>query len=1150
MKKSTDERKFMLGIDVGSTTVKSVLIDASSDEVLWQNYQRHDTRQAEKVLEYLQLLEKDYQISTHNCRLFLTGSGASPLTEFIGGKFVQEVNAVSMAVEKFYPEAGSVIELGGQDAKILIYKEVLEDGRKKKIFSMNDKCAGGTGAVIDKISAKLNIPAEELSQQRYTGYKIHPVAGKCGVFAETDINGLQKVGVPQDELMASLFEAIVEQNLSVLTRGNTLRPHVLLLGGPNTFIQGMHECWRAAITRLWQERKFSLDEYDVPPEELIRVPDNGQYFAARGAVEFGKTEGADVGIYQGLEPLVHYLEVGRIEKMKGTCNAQKGLVDNEEELATFSETYRVPSFDAPVFSQGQKVKGFIGIDGGSTSTKAVLMDTDSQVIALTYQLSKGNPISDTIEVLEKLRQQVESDGAHLEVLGLGTTGYAKDILADVLNADVAIVETVAHSKSALHYYDDVDVICDVGGQDIKIMMLKNGAVKDFKINTQCSAGNGYFLHSTAETFNIDLKEYADKAFSAKVMPCFGYGCAVFMQTDIVNFQRQGWQAEEILAGLADVLPKNIWLYVAQIPNIPKLGTKFILQGGTQRNLAAVKAQVDFIRSRFAGLEEEPEITVHKFCGESGAIGAALESIRLWQNGKQTSFIGFKAVKDITFVTHRNENTRCHFCKNLCLRSFIDVTIPGSNKKSEPSEFKSKIQLGQDAQRLIVSNSCERGLVEDEKQMLVIQADVTQVKSQNPNLAELASKAAFWPYKPPLVADSPARFSFLAKQKKRQTLMNRRKNIKIGIPRVLNLYSCNPFFSGYFESLGVNPKNLIYSDYTSEQLYKEGNKRGSVDPCFPSKVSLAHIHNLLFVKNLKTPLDIIFFPMIATLPNSELKGAIGHCACPTVTTTPESVKSGFTNESDLFKDNGVRFLNTYVSLDDPGRLKDQMYKEFKSIFGLSHAENNRAVEEGYKALDVFLERKLRDPARQLLKQLEEEQRVGIVLLGRPYHNDPGLNHGILEEFQKRGYPIFTQYSLPTNPEILDKLFAEDIASGRIAHPTDISDVWQVSYSENSSHKIWVAKYVARHPNLVGLDLSSFKCGHDAPIYTVVEEILENSGTPYFSFKDLDENKPTGSIKLRIETIDYFLRRYREDTLENNKAYKVASAEEIDSELVAG
>ncbi len=1139
MNESKPSRQYLLGIDVGSTTVKFVLVDEAEDQVLWQDYQRHDTRQAEKVLEFLQLLGKDFRIGPDNCRLFLTGSGASVLTEFIGGKFVQEVNAVSMAIEKFHPEAGSVVELGGQDAKILIYKEVLEDGRKKKIFSMNDKCAGGTGAVIDKISAKLNIPAEELSQQRYTGFKIHPVAGKCGVFAETDINGLQKVGVPQDELMASLFEAIVEQNLSVLTRGNTLRPHVLLLGGPNTFIRGMHEAWQAAITRLWEERKFPLDEYDVPPKELIRVPENGQYFAALGAVEFGKSEDADVGIYQGLDSLMHYLEVGRIEKMKEACNAQKGLVDSPEELEDFRERYQVRPFVPPLFPQGKEVRGIIGIDGGSTSTKAVLLDTDSQVIAQAYELSKGNPISDIIEVLDKLRQQVEGDGATLEVLGMGTTGYAKDILADVLKADVAVVETVAHAKSGLHFYDDVDVICDVGGQDIKIMMLKNGAVKDFKINTQCSAGNGYFLHSTADTFNIDLKEYADKAFSAKVMPSFGYGCAVFMQTDIVNFQRQGWRAEEILAGLADVLPKNIWLYVAQVPNLPKLGTKFILQGGTQRNLAAVKAQVDFIRSRFAGLEAEPEIIVHKFCGESGAIGAALEATRLWHNGRQTTFIGFEAVKDITFVTHRNENTRCHFCKNLCLRSFIDVTIPGSKKEKEPSEYKSKIPLAPDAQRLIVSNSCERGLVEDEEQMLVIQAGVSKVKNQNPNLVELAAKAAFWPYKPPVVADALPRFTISAKQRKRRELMEKRKNIRIGIPRVLNQYSCNPFFSAYFESLGVSAKNLVYSDFTSEQLYKEGNKRGAIDPCFPSKVSLSHVHNLLFVKHRKKPLDILFFPMIATLPNSELESAIGHCACPTVTTTPESAKAAFTNESDLFKENGVQFLNTYVSLDNPGRTKDQMFNQFKEILGLSRGENNRAVEKGYWALEEFIERKLRDPARELLQQLEEEKKIGIVLLGRPYHNDPGLNHGILEEFQKLGYPIFTQYSLPTDPEILDRLFAEDIATGRMKHPTDISDVWQVSYSENSSHKIWVAKYTARHPNLVGLDLSSFKCGHDAPIYTVVEEILENSGTPYFSFKDIDENKPTGAIKLRVETIDYFLRRYRENLFQNNSE-KNASA----------
>jgi len=233
------ESKFMVGLDVGSTTVKAVAVDAASDQVLWQDYQRHETKQPEKTLEFLKRMEKDLGINRHNTRMFLTGSGGGSIAEQIGAKFVQEVTAVSLAVEKLHPEVYSVIELGGQDAKIIVFKDDDETGRKKKIPSMNDKCAGGTGAVIDKINAKLKIPTEQLGKQGYHGIKLHKVAGKCGVFAETDINGLQKVGTPPDELMASLFEAIVLQNLSVLTRGHTLRPHVLLLGGPNSFIQGM-----------------------------------------------------------------------------------------------------------------------------------------------------------------------------------------------------------------------------------------------------------------------------------------------------------------------------------------------------------------------------------------------------------------------------------------------------------------------------------------------------------------------------------------------------------------------------------------------------------------------------------------------------------------------------------------------------------------------------------------------------------------------------------------------------------------------------------------------------------------------------------------------------------------------------------------------
>ncbi len=623
----------MVGLDVGSTTVKSVVVDLNTQNILWSDYQRHDTKQPEKCLEFLKRMEADTGIKAEETRIFITGSGGGTVAPHIGAKFVQEVNAVSLAVEHLYPECGSVIELGGQDAKIIIFKEDPETGRKKKIPSMNDKCAGGTGAVIDKINAKVRIPADQLCKMGYYGLKLHPVAGKCGVFAETDINGLQKSGVPPNELMASLFEAIIQQNLAVLTRGNTLRPVVLLLGGPNTYIEGMRDCWKHNIPKVWEERNYPLPE-GIDPKELIRVPDNAQYFAALGCVRYGIDEDAHIGIYKGYEKLEWYINVGRLEEKQKRGGS--GLYKTEDELGEFKERYLARKFVPRQFRPGEHVRAFMGIDGGSTSTKAVLLSEQGEVMVKCYQLSKGNPLEDTMEMFANLRQQVEDQGATLELLGVGSTGYAKDILKDVLRADVALVETVAHTEAALHFYPDADVICDVGGQDIKLIILQDGRVKDFKLNTQCSAGNGYFLQSTCVGFGHDVKEYADLAFSAKAMPMFGYGCAVFMQSDIVDFQRQGWKPEEIMAGLANVLPKNIWLYVSQIPNLASLGKTFILQGGTQHNLAAVKAQVDFIESRFKDKGAKPNVIVHEHCGESGAIGAAIESRRLTIAGSALS----------------------------------------------------------------------------------------------------------------------------------------------------------------------------------------------------------------------------------------------------------------------------------------------------------------------------------------------------------------------------------------------------------------------------------------------------------------------------------------------------------------------------------
>src|SRR6202048_3382120 len=341
--------QFLVGLDVGSTTVKAIVVDASTDKTIWQDYQRHETRQPEKVLEFLRRMEEDTGIAPGNTRIFVTGSGGGTIAEMIGAKFVQEVHAVSLAVEKLHPEVYSVIELGGQDAKIIVFKDDEETGRKKKIPSMNDKCAGGTGAVIDKINAKLKIPAVDLSNQGYHGIKLHKVAGKCGVFAETDINGLQKEGTPPDELMASLFEAIVLQNLSVLTRGHTLRPHVLLLGGPNSFIRGMREAWQANIPRMWQERKVAVPD-GSKPEDLIKVPQNAQYFAALGAIEFGRGEDDCLGCYRGYNDLLRYIEFGRQEE-KAKAGG-KGLVANPTELDTFRESYRPKKFTPVALQKG------------------------------------------------------------------------------------------------------------------------------------------------------------------------------------------------------------------------------------------------------------------------------------------------------------------------------------------------------------------------------------------------------------------------------------------------------------------------------------------------------------------------------------------------------------------------------------------------------------------------------------------------------------------------------------------------------------------------------------------------------------------------------------------------------------------------------
>jgi len=1119
----------IVGVDVGSTTVKAVAVDPETRAVLWNDYARHHTRQPESVIEFMTRIGNAFPlVATDDIRIFVTGSGAGPLAEPLGAKFVQEVNAVTMAVEELHPDVRSVVELGGQDAKIIILRAHPETGDKQAVASMNDKCASGTGATIDKCFIKAGVPAEVVGNIEFDPTRLHHVAAKCGVFAETDIVNLVKTGVPGDEILNSLADAIVMQNLSVLTRGNTLHPKVLLLGGPNTYLPFLVQCWRLRIPEIWAER--GLEVPDLPVQELVFVPDGAELYAALGAVFYGTHEPAEVGRYQGLQGLKVFAESGRKARLAEAAGPP--LAADDTEVITFKDAYAIPKFEAPAIPAGTRMRAAVGLDGGSTSSKCVVVREDGEVLLKEYQLSKGNPIADMKEMMARLRDKIEARGWDIDWLGFGVTGYAGAVLEKALAADVHVVETVAHMMSAVRYFGDVDVICDIGGQDIKVLFMRGGDIDNFRLSNQCSAGNGMLLQAMADQFGVPVTEYAETAFGADLSPEFSYGCAVFLDADRVNFQKEGFSREEMLAGLALVLPKNVWQYVVQIPRMAELGRKFVLQGGTQYNLAAVKAQVDYIKERVPGAE----VFVHPHPGEAGAIGAAMEILRKVERVESAgdtwrrTWVGLDASIDLRYATTNDESTRCHFCPNLCSRTFIDTFVP--DETGAPTG---------DTARYISGFSCEKGTVEDEAALKVLTRERARLRTAYPNMVEWEAKHLFRSrFKPAALPSNNAVIAAVQTHisktlKVERTTVQRtfhrspdaaaahRAAFRVGIPRVLNIWSTAPFWRTYFEAIGVKRQNVVFSDYTSEELWAEGGKYGSIDPCFPSKVTQAHVHNLLFRKHEDKALNAILLPTI-THVRPRLVGVMDHASCPIVQGVGNVMRAAFTKEKDWFAEREITWLDPSVTFTETTLLKDQLFGALGDALRCTKDESNFAVEQALQSLDDF-EAECQRKGRALLDEVEADDAIAILLLGRPYHSDPGINHEVLQEFQALGYPILSMNSIPRDREWLSRYFRDDLKAG-LADVLDINDVWPENYSANSAFKVWCAKFAARHPNIAVLDLSSFKCGHDSPVYATIDGIIGAAATPYSALHDIDANKPGGSIGIRVRTYSYTLERHRE------------------------
>ncbi|TET88387.1 MAG: CoA activase, partial [Sulfurovum sp.] len=660
-------------------------------------------------------------------------------------------------------------------------------------------------------------------------------------------------------------------------------------------------------------------------------------------------------------------------------------------------------------------------------------------------------------------------------------------------------------------------------QDIKVLFMENGMMKNFRLSNQCSAGNGTLLQSMSKQFGVKVEEFADVAFEATQAPRFNYGCAVFLDTDRVNFQKEGYSKEELFAGIAKVLPKNVWQYVVQAPNLASLGNHFVLQGGTQYNLAALKAQVDYIKELVPGAR----VDVHPYPGEAGAFGAAIEARDVVKQKGFTTFVGIEEALQLTYTSRTDESTRCHFCPIDCSRTFIDTQTPNS-----------------ETVRYIAGFACESGTVESPKALKILQNERRSLQKDTPNLVKKESKALF--ASSYMLEEKPTSATQVTTQEVKVTLggwgptlrkevkrafevsseedREHRRNVRIAIPKVLNIYSTAPFIRAYLEALDVTPAHIQFSSFSNEDMYLEGAKYGSVDSCFPAKVAQSHVYALMFGKKFsKVAFDYLWFPATTTLPGF-ITSTMGQTACPIITGTPRVVYSAFTKEQDLFKNRGVEYIDDSMTFDNKTLLKKELFNTWHARLRITKDENDWAVEQAWKALEANDEAIMQE-GKELLDEAVKNDEVVILLLGRPYHSDPGINHEVLDEFQSLGFKTLSMRGIPRDEKYLEEYFAEDLAQGYIKDNFDICDVWPENYSTNSSQKVWAAKFAARHPNIAVLDLSSFKCGHDAPTYSIIDKILGSSRTPHLTLHDIDANKPGGSIKIRVKTFAYTLEQYK-------------------------
>lgn len=600
-----------LGLDIGSTTIKCVVLD-DENKLIYSTYERHYSRITEKIAEILALVRTRID-GVENASVALSGSAGMGVAESVGVDFIQEVYATRVAANTFIPGTDVIIELGGEDAKILFLTNGLE-------VRMNGTCAGGTGAFIDQMATLLNVKLEDMDELAKQHEKTYTIASRCGVFAKTDIQPLLNQGARKSDIAESIFNAVVSQTVAGLAQGREIEGQIVYLGGPLTFMSELRNCF---------DRTLGTKGI---------CPKNSLYYVACGAALCA-------------EKTIDFDEV--IEKVKnyrgsGNFAFNQPLFKNEEEYREFCDRHAKADVKQKEL-KGYTGKAYIGMDAGSTTVKGVVLNDDGELLYSKYLPSKGNPV----EIMKQFLDEVYEINPEINVVSSAVTGYGEDIVKNAFAVDYGIVETIAHFTAAKYFMPDVEFIIDIGGQDIKCFKIHNGAIDNIFLNEACSSGCGSFLQTFANALGYEIADFAKLGLFAKRPVDLGSRCTVFMNSSVKQAQKDGATIEDISAGLSLSVVKNALYKVIRASSPDELGKRVVVQGGTFLNDAVLRAfeqemGVEVVRPNIAGL--------------MGAYGAALYA------KKKSKGVGKSTITDkkgLDEFVHEIKVANCGMCNNNC-----------------------------------------------------------------------------------------------------------------------------------------------------------------------------------------------------------------------------------------------------------------------------------------------------------------------------------------------------------------------------------------------------------------------------------------------------------------------------------------------------